>query len=164
MSGIDLDAEALYEGMLAGVRRLLQPEGVLVGIWSGGAWLAERLQRDCGLAGEAGVISSALHRDDFSRRGLTAGAGHTRLPFAIEGRRIVLVDDVLYTGRTIRAAINELYDFGRPASVALAVLVDRGGRELPIEATFAAAKIALPASQRLSLARDEAGRFSFEIR
>ena len=164
MSGIDLDAEALYEGMLAGVRGLLQPEGVLVGIWSGGAWLAERLQRDCGLAGEAGVISSALHRDDFSRRGLTAGAGHTRLPFAIEGRRIVLVDDVLYTGRTIRAAINELYDFGRPASVALAVLVDRGGRELPIEATFAAAKIALPASQRLSLARDEAGRFSFEIR
>ena len=164
MSGIDLDAEALYEGMLAGVRGLLQPEGVLVGIWSGGAWLAERLQRDCHLAGEAGVISSALHRDDFSRRGLTAGAGHTRLPFAIEGRRIVLVDDVLYTGRTIRAAINELYDFGRPASVALAVLVDRGGRELPIEATFAAAKIALPASQRLSLARDEAGRFSFEIR
>ena len=164
MSGIDLDAEALYEGMLAGVRGLLQPEGVLVGIWSGGAWLAERLQRDCGLAGEAGVISSALHRDDFSRRGLTAGAGHTRLPFAIEGRRIVLVDDVLYTGRTIRAAINELYDFGRPASVVLAVLVDRGGRELPIEATFAAAKIALPASQRLSLARDEAGRFSFEIR
>jgi len=164
MSGIDLDAEALYEGMLAGVRGLLQPEGVLVGIWSGGAWLAERLQRDCGLAGEAGVISSALHRDDFSRRGLTAGAGHTRLPFAIEGRRIVLVDDVLYTGRTIRAAINELYDFGRPASVALAVLVDRGGRELPIEATFAAAKIALPPSQRLSLARDEAGRFSFEIR
>jgi pyrimidine operon attenuation protein/uracil phosphoribosyltransferase len=164
MNGIELDAEKLYETLLAGVRGLLQPEGVLVGIWSGGAWLAERLQRDCGLASEAGVISSALHRDDFSRRGLTAGAGHTRLPFAIEGRRIVLVDDVLYTGRTIRAAINELYDFGRPASVALAVLVDRGGRELPIEATFAAATIVLPASQRLSLARDEAGRFGFEIR
>jgi pyrimidine operon attenuation protein/uracil phosphoribosyltransferase len=163
-NGIDLDAEALYEGLLAGVRVLLQPEGVLVGIWSGGAWLAERLQRDCGLAGEAGVISSALHRDDFSRRGLTGGADHTRLPFAIEGRRIVLVDDVLYTGRTIRAAINELYDFGRPSSVALAVLVDRGGRELPIEAAFAAAKIAVPPSQRLSLARDDAGRLSFEIR
>jgi pyrimidine operon attenuation protein/uracil phosphoribosyltransferase len=163
-SSLDLDAEALYGGLLAGVRGLLGPDAVLVGIWSGGAWLAERLQRDCGLAGEPGVISSALHRDDFSRRGLTAGADHTRLPFAIEGRRIILVDDVLYTGRTIRAAINELYDFGRPASVALAVLVDRGGRELPIEATFAAAEIALPASQRLSLARDEAGRFSFEIR
>ncbi len=163
-SGIDLDAEALYASLLAGVRGLLGPDAVLVGIWSGGAWLAERLQRDCGLAGEPGVISSALHRDDFSRRGLTAGADHTRLPFEIEGRRIVLVDDVLYTGRTIRAAINELYDFGRPAGISLAVLVDRGGRELPIEASFAAATIALPEPQRLSLARDEAGRFSFEIR
>ena len=164
MSRIDLDAESLYTGLLAGVRRLLKADAALVGIWSGGAWLAERLQRDCGLAGEPGVISSALHRDDFSRRGLTAGADHTKLPFEIEGRHIVLVDDVLYTGRTIRAAINELYDFGRPASVALAVLVDRGGRELPIEAACAVAKIALPPSERLSLARDDAGRFSFEIR
>ena len=163
-AAIDLDAESLYAGLLAGVRGLLAPDGVLVGIWSGGAWLAERLQRDCGLAGEPGVISSALHRDDFSRRGLTAGADHTKLPFEVEGRRIVLVDDVLYTGRTIRAAINELYDFGRPSSVALAVLVDRGGRELPIEASCAVAKIDLPAAQRLSLARDDAGRFSFEIR
>lgn len=164
MSRLDLDAEQLYAGLLAGVRGLLKPDGALVGIWSGGAWLAERLQRDCALAGEAGVISSALHRDDFSRRGLTAGADHTKLPFEIEGRHIVLIDDVLYTGRTIRAAINELYDFGRPASVALAVLVDRGGRELPIEAACAVARIALPPSERLSLARDDAGRFSFEIR
>jgi pyrimidine operon attenuation protein/uracil phosphoribosyltransferase len=86
------------------------------------------------------------------------------LPFEIQGRHIVLVDDVLYTGRTIRAAVNELYDFGRPASVALAVLVDRGGRELPICAACAPATIALPATQRLSLARDDAGKFSFEIR
>jgi pyrimidine operon attenuation protein / uracil phosphoribosyltransferase len=164
LSRIDLDAESLYTGLLAGVRRLLKPDAALVGIWSGGAWLAERLQRDCGLAGEPGVISSALHRDDFSRRGLTAGADHTKLPFEIEGRHIVLVDDVLYTGRTIRAAINELYDFGRPASVALAVLVDRGGRELPIEAACAVEKISLPPTERLSLARDDAGRFSFEIR
>jgi len=163
MSRIELDAEALYAGLLTGVRGLLKADGVLVGIWSGGAWLAERLQRDCGLAGEPGVISSALHRDDFSRRGLAAGAGQTKLPFEIEGRHIVLIDDVLYTGRTIRAAINELYDFGRPASVALAVLVDRGGRELPIEAACAVARIALPPSERISLARDEAGRFSFDI-
>ena len=118
---------------------------LLVGIWSGGAWLAERLQQDLGLAGAPGVISSALHRDDFSQRGLSAGADHTKLPFEIEGRHIVLVDDVLYTGRTIRAAVNELYDFGRPASVALAVLVDRGGRELPIAAACAPATIELPA-------------------
>ncbi|MDQ6629645.1 MAG: bifunctional pyr operon transcriptional regulator/uracil phosphoribosyltransferase PyrR [Pseudomonadota bacterium] len=160
----DLDAEALYARLLAGIGPLLGGNGALVGIWSGGAWIAERLQRDLALPGEAGVISSALHRDDFSQRGLSAGADHTRLPFEIEGRRIVLVDDVLYTGRTIRAAVNELYDFGRPASVALAVLVDRGGRELPIEASLAVMRIDLAAGQRLSLARDDAGRFSFEIR
>jgi pyrimidine operon attenuation protein/uracil phosphoribosyltransferase len=159
-----LDAEALYAELRDGVRGLLKPGGLLVGIWSGGAWLAERLQQDLGLAGDPGVISSALHRDDFSQRGLSAGADHTRLPFEIEGRHIVLVDDVLYTGRTIRAAVNELYDFGRPASVALAVLVDRGGRELPIAAAFVAAIIELAPPQRLSLARDDRGKFTFEIR
>ena len=165
MSAIDkLDAEALYRDLLRGVRGLLKPDGLLVGIWSGGAWLAERLHQDLGLAGEAGVISSALHRDDFSQRGLSAGAYHTKLPFEIQGRHIVLVDDVLYTGRTIRAAVNELYDFGRPASVTLAVLVDRGGRELPICAACAPGTIELPAGQRLSLARDDVGKFSFEIR
>ena len=164
MSSLNLDAEALYADLLAGVRPLLQPDSVLVGIWSGGAWLAERLQRDLQRPGEHGVISSALHRDDFGSRGLTAGADHTRLPFEVEGQAIVLIDDVLYTGRTIRAVINELYDFGRPASVTLAVLVDRGGRELPISAAVSAARITLPASQRLSLAKDDAGRFSFDIK
>jgi pyrimidine operon attenuation protein/uracil phosphoribosyltransferase len=159
-----LDAEALYAQLLDGVRRLLKPGGGLVGIWSGGAWLAERLQKDLGLAGAPGVISSALHRDDFSQRGMSGGADHTKLPFDVEGRHIVLVDDVLYTGRTIRAAVNELYDFGRPASVALAVLVDRGGRELPIAAAFAPATIELAPGKRLSLARDDGGRFSFDIR
>jgi pyrimidine operon attenuation protein/uracil phosphoribosyltransferase len=163
MSTLHLDAEALYADLLGGVRGLLPPGGVLVGIWSGGAWLAERLQRDLKLPGEHGVISSALHRDDFGSRGLSAGADHTRLPFETEGRAIVLIDDVLYTGRTIRAAVNELFDFGRPASITLAVLVERGGRELPIQAAFSAARIALPREQRLSLARDEAGRFSFDI-
>ena len=163
MSSLHLDAEALYADLARGVRGLLQPGSVLVGIWSGGAWLAERLQRDLGLAGEHGVISSALHRDDFGSRGMTAGADHTRLPFDVNGKPIVLVDDVLYTGRTIRAVINELYDFGRPASVTLAVLVDRGGRELPISAAVSAARITLPREQRLSLVRDDTGRFSFDI-
>lgn len=164
MSSLHLDAEALYSDLLAGVRGLLRPNTVLVGIWSGGAWLVERLQRELALEGEPGVISSALHRDDFSSRGMTAGADHTRLPFDIEGRHILLIDDVLFTGRTIRAVVNELFDFGRPASVTLAVLVDRGGRELPIAAAYSAARITLPAHQRLSLVRDDAGRFSFDIR
>jgi pyrimidine operon attenuation protein/uracil phosphoribosyltransferase len=164
MSSLNLDAEALYADLLAGARRLLKPGAALVGIWSGGAWLAERLQRDLALAGEHGVISSALHRDDFGSRGMAAGADHTRLPFDVEGRHIVLIDDVLFTGRTTRAVINELFDFGRPASVTLVVLVDRGGRELPIEPAFSAARVALPRDQRLSLARDEQGRFSFDIK
>jgi pyrimidine operon attenuation protein/uracil phosphoribosyltransferase len=165
-SPLPLDAEALYVALRDGVRRLLaeRPDAALVGIWSGGAWLAARLRADLGLPGEAGVITSALHRDDFGERGLAADSGNTRLPFEIDGRHIVLIDDVLYTGRTIRAVVNELYDFGRPASVTLAVLVDRGGRELPIEAAFAAARVSIPANQRLSLARASDGRFSFAVK
>jgi pyrimidine operon attenuation protein / uracil phosphoribosyltransferase len=163
MTTLQLDAEGLYAELRRGVRSLLPPDAALVGIWSGGAWLAERLQRDLGLAGSHGVISSTLHRDDFGSRGLAGGADATHLPFAIDGRHIVLVDDVLYTGRTIRAVINELFDFGRPASVTLAVLVDRGGRQLPIAAAYAAARIALPTSQRLSLARDPSGLFTFAV-
>jgi pyrimidine operon attenuation protein/uracil phosphoribosyltransferase len=164
MSRLTLDAEALYLDLLAGARPLLRPDSVLVGIWSGGAWLAERLQRDLQRPGAHGVISSTLHRDDFGSRGLAAGADATRLPFDVNGKPVVLVDDVLYTGRTIRAVINELYDFGRPASVTLAVLVDRGGRELPIEPAYSAARITLPREQRLSLARSESGAFSFNIK
>ena len=164
MNSPNLDAEALYRNLIDGVRGLLRENSCLVGIWSGGAWLAERLQRDLGLAGEPGVISSTLHRDDFSSRGLAAGADPTRLPFEVEGRHIVLIDDVLYTGRTVRAVVNELFDFGRPASVSLAVLVDRAGRELPIEAAFSATRVALPPEQRLSLARDDDGGLSFNIR
>ena len=163
MTTLVLDAEALYAELLAGVRALLRPQTRLVGIWSGGAWLAARLQADLQLAGKPGVISSALHRDDFSARGMASGADVTSLPFEIDGAHLLLIDDVLYTGRTIRAVVNELFDFGRPASVQLAVLVDRGGRELPIAAAFAAARLVLPAAQTLSLAREEGGAFSFQI-
>ena len=163
MTSLHLDAQALYADLLAGVRASRHSASRLVGIWSGGAWLAERLQRDLGLPGEQGVISSALHRDDFSSRGMSGAADHTRLPFEVEGCHIVLIDDVLYTGRTIRAVINELFDFGRPASVTLAVLVDRGGRELPVAADFAAARLELTAAQSLALVRDAAGRLAFRV-
>ena len=161
---LQLDAESLYAELREGVRQLLKTDAALVGIWSGGAWLAERLQRDLGLPGAHGVISSTLHRDDFSARGLASSTDATNLPFAIDGRHIVLVDDVLFTGRTVRAVVNELFDFGRPASVTLAVLVDRGGRELPVAAAFAAARVVLPAAQRLSLAKGEDAAFSFTVR
>jgi pyrimidine operon attenuation protein/uracil phosphoribosyltransferase len=159
---LTLDAEALYRELLRGVQPLRRPDTRLVGVTSGGVWLAERLQKDLGLAGVPGVISSAMHRDDYARRGLAATA-LTKLDFDVNGAHILLLDDVLYTGRTIRAVLNEMFDYGRPASVALAVLVDRGGRELPVQADFAAARVTLPADQSLELARDDQGRFSFKL-
>ena len=155
LGSLVLDAEALYGELLRGVRSLRTMDTRLVGITSGGAWLVERLQKDLGLDGAPGVISSAMHRDDFAQRGLSASA-QTALPFDVNGADILLLDDVLYTGRTVRAVLNELYDYGRPARVRLAVLVDRGGRELPVQADFAAARIVLPASQSLALAHTEA--------
>jgi len=164
MTTLSLDAEALYTELRSGVRQLWQPGLCLLGIWSGGAWLAERLAADLPDLGKPGVISSTLHRDDFSARGMAGGTDATKIPFAVDGAHILLLDDVLFTGRTIRAVLNELFDFGRPASVTLAVLVDRGGRELPIQPAFAAAKISLPAAQKLALARADDGRFSFSVK
>ncbi len=157
------DAEALYRRLLDGVRERLTGDTRLVGIVTGGAWLVERLQRDLGLSNAPGRITSALHRDDFAQRGM-AGRGQTRLPFSIDGADLLLIDDVLHTGRTIRAVINELYDFGRPRRVRLAVLVDRDGRELPVQADFAAVRLTLAAGQSLVFERAEVGgRFGFKL-
>jgi pyrimidine operon attenuation protein/uracil phosphoribosyltransferase len=160
---LSLDAEALYRELLRGVQQLRTPQTRLVGITSGGAWLAERLHKDLGLPGEPGVISSSMHRDDFAKRGMASSSGQTRLSFDVNDAHILLLDDVLYTGRTIRAVLNELFDYGRPAAVSLAVLVDRGGRELPVQADYAAARVSLPASQSLELARDAQGLFTFQL-
>jgi len=175
-----LDPEAIYPALLQGVRALLQasapaaPAGTvphsvphLVGIASGGVWLADRLQADladlvaAGQLGVPGVISSTLHRDDFAQRGLSSNA-QTVLPFHVDGADLVLIDDVLYTGRTLRAVLNELFDYGRPSRVRLAVLVDRGGRQLPIQADVVAAQLNLHPELSLRFGRDEQGRFSFE--
>lgn len=161
-AGAALDAEALYLELLSGVRGLCRENSRLVGVTSGGAWLAQRLQRDLKMEGEPGYISSAMHRDDFARRGLSMG-GQTVLPFEVNEAHIIVLDDVLYTGRTIRAVINELFDYGRPAMILLAVLVDRGGRELPIQADFAAAQVSMPPTQLLELAQDDKGVFKFRV-
>ncbi len=166
MSQLQLDAEALYAELKKGVKGLCAsgPMPVhLVGVASGGAWLAGRLQEELGLDLPAGIISSAMHRDDFSQRGLNATQWQTTLPFDVNGAHVVLVDDVLYTGRTLRAVLNELFDYGRPATVRLAVLVDRGGRELPMAADFAAVRLTLPERQSFELVKDAQGRFSFVV-
>ena len=160
-----LNAETLYSDLLKAMRPLLASYAEpprLIGIASGGAWLAERLQTDLGLAGTPGTLSSSMHRDDFAQRGLAA-SGQTLLPFDVNGVHLIVVDDVLFTGRTLRAVLNELFDYGRPASVKLVVLVDRGGRELPIQPDLVMARITLAASQSLALARGDDGRFSFEV-
>ena len=161
------DAEALYQRLKAGVQALLQTQQgpadrptQLVGVPSGGAWLAERLSHELATPG-FGVVSSALHRDDFAQRGMSS-SGQTQLPFEVDGADILLLDDVLYTGRTLRAVLNELFDYGRPARVRLAVLVDRGGRQLPVAADFAATTLAVPPELGLRLARDE-GNLRFEF-
>jgi pyrimidine operon attenuation protein/uracil phosphoribosyltransferase len=163
LSTLILDAEALYRELLRGVQMMNLQSLQLAGVTSGGAWLAQRLQADLHLPGQAGTLSSAMHRDDFAQRGLSAG-GQTVLPFDVNGAHIVVLDDVLYTGRTLRAVMNELFDYGRPASVKLAVLVDRGGRELPVQADFASARVTLSSRQSLSLARSDAGVFSFDVK
>lgn len=163
MSQLALNAEALYSDLAERVRALYKPDMHLVGITSGGVWLAERLQHDLGARLPIGIISSAMHRDDFASRGMTASV-QTQIPFDVNESTILLVDDVLFTGRTIRAVINELFDFGRPASVKLAVLVDRSGRQLPIQPDVCAARISLPTSQSLSLARNDAGQLSFNVK
>jgi pyrimidine operon attenuation protein/uracil phosphoribosyltransferase len=160
-----LDAEALYRTLAQQITAALaQAENVaLVGIYSGGAWLAERLAADLQLQERLGFIDVSFYRDDYAEKGLHANVKPTQIPFEVDDATIVLVDDVLYTGRTTRAAINELFDYGRPRRIMLAALIDRGGRELPIGADFVAATIALAADQSLLLQRADDGHLSLTV-
>lgn len=149
---MQLDAENLIT-VLATKIGTLPANTDIIGIHTGGAWVAERLAAHFERT-QFGTLAATLHRDDFTRRGLHPQTKSTDIPFSVDGKHILLVDDVLQTGRTIRAALNELFDFGRPQSVTLAVLIDRGGRELPIEAKHVAVVMPLEMSQRLSLTQE----------
>ncbi len=159
-------AEELYQALLSQLQ-LQQQSGLhfqLAGLASGGAWVAERLAKDLGLP-QYGVINVSFHRDDYLEKGVkafnSAEGMSTKLPFEVEGAHIILVDDVLDTGRTVRAALNELFDYGRPAKVDLAVLADRHRRQLPVDATFKGAKVEVADEQILVLEQAENGRFEF---
>jgi len=155
------DAEQLVATLAEQIRPLLVGNVALVGIHSGGAWLAQRLQGMLGSDIPLGTLDISFYRDDFSRIGLHSQVKPSSIGFEVEGCHIILVDDVLYTGRTIRGAMNELFDYGRPASITLAVLVDRDGREIPVEAQVVGAKLELNPGENLELARDAAGKFHF---
>jgi pyrimidine operon attenuation protein / uracil phosphoribosyltransferase len=157
------DAETLLLTLAEQIRRDGRAGVALVGIYTGGVWLAERLHRILGLSIPVGTIDVAFYRDDYKRTGMRTGVKPSDIPFNVEGADIILVDDVLYTGRTIRAAMNELFDYGRPASIRLAALVDRGGRELPICPDYLGAAFDVERGRMVELQRDATGRLLLSL-
>ncbi|MDO5056675.1 MAG: bifunctional pyr operon transcriptional regulator/uracil phosphoribosyltransferase PyrR [Lautropia sp.] len=164
------DAETLFARLRDSLKTALAAEAAagaetpaFIGIHTGGAWLAARLHHELGLDSPLGFLSSAFYRDDVQARGLSARMQPTRIDFEVAGRSIVLVDDILHTGRTIRAALNEIFDYGRPARVRLAVLIDRLERELPVQPDHVGAQIPLKAGERLVLSQQTSGLFDLRI-
>jgi len=153
------DAEQLFAALKAQMAPAIARDAKLVGVYSGGAWLADRLAAELDGDHAVGYVDVSFYRDDLSTSGLKANVRSTQIPFSVQDAHIVLVDDVLFTGRSIRAAINTLFDFGRPASVQLAVLVDRGGREIPVAADYLGAPLIVARDLMLALDRDESGKF-----
>jgi pyrimidine operon attenuation protein/uracil phosphoribosyltransferase len=155
MAEPEIDTEEAIANLarsLSGViqeRQLVDP--LMIGIHTGGAWIAGELHRRLGIREPLGLLDISFYRDDFSRIGVNPEIRPSSLPFDVEGRRILLIDDVLYTGRTIRAALNEIFDYGRPDSVVLGVLIERDGREVPIQADCVGARISLKKNQRVEL-------------
>ncbi|MBI3545410.1 MAG: bifunctional pyr operon transcriptional regulator/uracil phosphoribosyltransferase PyrR [Gammaproteobacteria bacterium] len=129
----------------------LERHPLMVGIHTGGVWVAERLHKKLGLKEALGTLDISFYRDDFTRVGMNPQVRTSQLPVNVENRHLILVDDVLHTGRTIRAALNEIFDYGRPASVMLACLIERGGRELPIEPQVVGERISLGKNQHVKL-------------
>ncbi len=161
---LDLDAEAIYRGLAARLREHLAGAEVrLVGVHTGGVWIAERLRHDLGIDSPVGVLDISFYRDDFRRGGLKPNVRPSRIPFEVAGSRIVLVDDVLHTGRTVRAGMNELFDYGRPARIELAVLIDRGGRELPIAPSVVGRTMEVPPEVSVVLSQDDTQRWHLTL-
>lgn len=156
---LELDAEKIYQQLAQRARETFVGEKLkLVGVHTGGVWLAERLKRDLGIADPVGILDVSFYRDDFDQSGLKPAVRPSQIAFDVAGSHILLVDDVLNSGRTVRAAMNEIFDYGRPAKVDLAVLIDRGGRELPVAASIVGATIELPPDVAVVLVRDDDGR------
>jgi pyrimidine operon attenuation protein / uracil phosphoribosyltransferase len=163
--------ETLLSQICAAISATIATNGAencaLVGIHSGGVWLMERilksLKLDVGLDITSGTLDAAMYRDDYNQRGLKAETKPANIAFDVAGKHIILIDDIFYTGRTTRAAMNELFDYGRPASIALAVLINRGGAELPITPQIVGAEILLKANQSLQLSQDTKGKLNLDL-
>jgi len=134
-------------------RQLVNP--LMIGIRTGGVWIAEQMHRRLNISEPLGLLDISFYRDDFSQIGVNPNVKPSQLPPHIEGRDIILIDDVFYTGRTIRAAMNEIFDYGRPNQIVLAVLIERDGRQIPLNPDCVGARITLNADQRIKLTGPE---------
>jgi pyrimidine operon attenuation protein/uracil phosphoribosyltransferase len=157
------DAELLCADLVRQLRPHVTPETGMVGIHTGGAWLAERLHQELGFVVPLGMLDISFYRDDYRKSGLHKSVRASKIPFDVNGRHLLLVDDVLYTGRTVRAAMNELFDYGRPETIRLAALVDRGERQLPICAQYVGTSLTVPKGSMLRLDRDASGHLTLRI-
>ena len=157
------DANTLIARLAEAIAPTLTPDTLIIGIHTGGVWVAERLHALLHCAQPLGTLDISFYRDDFSRIGLHPQVKPSHLPVGLEDRDILLVDDVLHSGRTVRAAMNELFDYGRPASIRLAVLVDRGDHELPIRPDFAGLEMNVPKHQNINLSRLDDGHLTLTL-
>lgn len=155
--------ETLLSDITTKITALIKPDTAIVGIHSGGVWLMERILASLEQAVPHGALDAALYRDDFAQRGLKNQSQAANIAFDVQGKHIILIDDIFYTGRTTRAAINELFDFGRPASITLAVLINRGGAELPIQPQIVGATIPLTSNQRFQLSQTTQGKLNLAL-
>ncbi len=155
MSDVDLNVDETIDLLVTSIQAEIKVKAlsdpVMIGIHTGGTWIAEVLHERLSLHEPLGMLDISFYRDDFSEIGVQPQVRPSKLPFSIEGRDILLVDDVLYTGRTIRAALNEIFDYGRPANVLLGVLIERDGRQIPIQADCVGARVDLKPNQRIKL-------------
>jgi pyrimidine operon attenuation protein/uracil phosphoribosyltransferase len=157
------DAEQLLKALIEQMRPAVGPETGLIGIHTGGVWVAERVHQALKPKTPCAFLDVSYYRDDYEARGLKRDVKRSEIPFEVDGRDLILVDDVLHTGRTIRAALNELFDYGRPSSVKLATLVDRGGRELPIAPQFGGTRVDVDPRKSIDLERGVDGRLAFVL-
>ena len=156
--------EKLLADITANIQAQLKPNTALVGIHSGGVWLMQRILKSLNFGTlPFGTLDAAMYRDDYAQRGLKNEPKPSNIPFDVTDKHIILIDDIFYTGRTTRAAMNELFDYGRPASITLAVLINRGGAQLPISPNITGAEILLKPNQNLQLTQDTKGKLQLAI-
>ena len=157
------DPETLLTEITTKIQLQLQPNSALVGIHSGGVWILNRILETLKKDIPHGMLDAAMYRDDYAKRGLKNAPKPSNIAFDVTDKHIILIDDIFYTGRTTRAAMNEIFDYGRPASITLAVLINRGGAELPIAPNIVGAEILLKPTQNLQLSQDTKGKLHLSL-